>query len=447
MEKERTKAIRCPQCGAVDVTVLTEDLAKCNMCGASIAIEKEKSQVNVKNEFNVQYGSDKTVEYYTVKKEYDSANFLRNTYISLASDVRTPDDIIDGKFSPVSSKFEQYLTVSGDADISYTVNIGYDVKEEVASTESKFVAEGDFYTYKGVTKRATKSGTQIVDCVKEKTVTKWEPFSGTYSDSYTKCVSNEPDEKRSPLEGFFSSALSTAKSESLVPFEEVDFEAEAPKAPLSDAVETAKIRIRSACEYAAKKNLPGDRNKDFKASGTVDVKEICSVSAPVYSVKYEYGGKQIINKSFAFGAFNRVGGTVDVSQKLMDVVNKRTRPFDIAAIIAFSTNLVLMIMCMMGVLSKLLLIFSAACIGLKIFTHLYYKKLINNIVAINQENKKQKLKSILAKNKLKALSAEEEKSFAAKGTELPKTKHKIRTAGSVLFWIALFLSFMSLTGF
>ncbi len=420
METKEAVAVSCPQCGSTDITILTEQLGKCNTCSSNVTLPKQNKVLNVKNEFYVQQGAEREVFYSAIRKEFDETEFLRNTYLSLASDARTPEDIMSSTFGTVKEGCENYLVVAGDACVQYSATIGYDRKEE----------------YKEYNKSTGKYDT------KTKTVTDWQAFSGSHSGHYVEAVKN--DEENAIGSYGFIGALTSAKPENIVDMKDVDFEIEAPKAPTPSAVEFAKEMICDSCKYEAKKNLPGDREKDFSASGTVTVQRIDSISAPFYSIDYTYQDKKIGNSSFAFGAYAREGETVDTSQKLMDTVNEKTKTFDLISVIGFAAVSFIMLLVSICDWSKILLLLPLACIGWKVFTQFNYKKLINNAVEINQESKKNALVKKLKETNLAPLTLEEEKKFIATGKALTPTKHKIRTAGGVLFVVMVILSVISI---
>lgn len=422
MEEMETKAIRCPQCGSTDVTMFTEDLGKCNNCDANVILPKTKEVVNVKNEFHIEQSAKKDVSYGVIKKEYSGSDFLRKTLISIASDPRTPENILSSSFEPVKVSTEQYLMVDGDASITYSATIGYDKKIEYR--------EWDKYKKEYVKKT--------------KTETEWQPYSGIHSGNYVECVNNVAGDKISIMENQFVLSMMSIKKGSIVDVQDVDFKAVMPEEPQLNAIERAKRKMRYSCEAEAKHNLPGDRNKDFHANGTAKINSITSLSAPVYNIDYTYSGKKIRNKAFAFGNYNRIGGTVDTSQNIMNAVNEKTKIFDIISIVGFSAVALLMLISIIAGWSGLLTLFCLPCIGWKVFTYLNFKKIINNIVQINQENKKASLISKLKQNNLAPLTSGEASAFIAKGKDLPRTKHKIRTAGTILFIVAIILSFWNI---
>lgn len=118
---------------------------------------------------------------FTVKKEITKETFLREALIEIAKASETPIDVVNSKFGEVRESVKEVMLCSAHVESDYTASIGYDRIEQYQSTESRRLSEGDWYTYKGVRKRATYTGTHTVDCIKERTVTDWQPHSGHIS--------------------------------------------------------------------------------------------------------------------------------------------------------------------------------------------------------------------------------------------------------------------------
>ena len=410
-------ALQCPQCGSTDVTLLTENLYRCNACGANVTPPKDEKTVIVNNQFNVEVsanGKGKDVNFYAIKPEFDQTEFLRSTYVNLAQDARTPDDIMSSTFNPTTSSHDFFILAKGEANISYSATVGYDYKVQYQERNS--------------------SG-QLV--TKTKTETDWKPFSGTHRGEYVGASQNN-DTPNYWYAKSFRSSLAGAEDKNIISADQIDFETEAPKNPTPQAISAVKHDIISSCESEAKRNLPGDRNKDFSANGTVELTKIESYSAPVYSVDYSYKDQTITNSAFAFGSYHRIGETVDVSQDLVNQVNKKTKPFNLASIAVSALTIIIMILATALQWSKVMFLAGLPAIGLWVYNFITTKKLLNNIVEVNQNNKKEALKKLLEENKLEGLSEEEIAGFKAEAKSLSKTKHKLRTASLVLFIIAMF---------
>lgn len=413
-ENKKSKALICPQCGSNNVTLLSDELGKCNNCGCSISF-KDNAQTVINNvTFNDSSNgkSEKTVFYSAIKPEFSKTDFARETYVDLSADANTPEDILTAAFLPATSCFENYVIVNGDAESTYSATIGYNVKKE-------------YREYDSVNKKYV---------TKTKTVTEWQPFSGKYSGNFNEFVYNGEKSDRSFLKNSaFETQYSSSKS---VAYESIDFEAEPPKAPSSEAVSSAKSGIAYQCKKEAEKNLPGDKNKDFKSGETVTVNSVESCSAPLYTTEYTYKNEKFYNSAFAFNGYNGFGNRPDYSQKMTDVVNKKTRPLTLSSLIANVLSIVLCFIFMISHLNKVLCLVPVATVLLHIVAIVVYKKLLNNVLLNNQNGKKEKLKNYLSKNNLAPLTEEELKKFKVNNyNKLAPVKQKIKSIGNVMFVI------------
>lgn len=115
---------------------------------------------------------------YKVQKEITKETFLRAALIEIAKASETPIDVVNSEFGEVRESVKEVMLCSAHVESDYTASIGYDRKEQYQTTERKQLSEGDWYTCKGVQKRATYKGSYEVDCIKERTVTDWQPYSG-----------------------------------------------------------------------------------------------------------------------------------------------------------------------------------------------------------------------------------------------------------------------------
>ena len=170
MEKKTKEGVayKCPQCGSIDITIISDELGKCNNCNASVVLPKNQKKIVVKNEFHVETKTDKNVTYTAVKKEFNEVDFLRKAYLTISANASTPEDVLSSKFSKVQSTHENYLILDGDANINFTATIGYDRKEE-------------YTEYNSSTGKFDK---------KTRTVTDWQAYSGAYSGNYVRAVKN-----------------------------------------------------------------------------------------------------------------------------------------------------------------------------------------------------------------------------------------------------------------
>ena len=82
---------RCPNCDSIDLDMYTDTDGICNNCGAGIEVEyTNKPTPKVKE--------DESLETVVYIAEYSKDDFVRNAYIDLATDKRTPADVLDSEF-------------------------------------------------------------------------------------------------------------------------------------------------------------------------------------------------------------------------------------------------------------------------------------------------------------------------------------------------------------
>lgn len=68
------------------------------------------------------------VDVMKAKTEYDKKEFMRRVLTALANDKTTPTDIFSSTFGEVVEDFPEFLEVTADTEVNYSVDIGYDSK-------------------------------------------------------------------------------------------------------------------------------------------------------------------------------------------------------------------------------------------------------------------------------------------------------------------------------
>ena len=239
------------------------------------------------------FTEDGTVEFdkvFTVKKEHTKEQFLREAMIKLASNLETPVDVVKADFGEVKESIKEVILCNANVDSDYTVSIGYDRQEQYQTTESQYLSEGEWYTHKGVRKRADHNGNYMVDVVKTRTVTDWHPHSGHIEGEAT-CLAMNGKEEYS--EERLVDIIKSIKDESVV---------EKGEAVLSpDGLEEVKD---ACCDVVESRiDFPGDDYKDFNSNASVDVNEIVCWKLPYYEAEYTYKGKKYKISDYACGNF------------------------------------------------------------------------------------------------------------------------------------------------
>lgn len=272
------QGIVCTQCGSGNIELISEDMGKCKNCGTQILINKQKDTNVVTNNVNVYVGEnsgEKSISFYMLPKEVSANEFYANALTEIALDKNTPADIFQlAKFSPVKTEYRQYLLGKGTADMTYSATVGYDRKETYYEKQRDYDRE-----------RRMNDGRQYFkDVQKTRTVTDWKPFSGTHKGEYVGSVPNGDNAKTCESGDYESFCLKKAVEYS------ADSGFPAPLPPSDRAIEGVKSSIKISAEFACKRQLPGDRNKDFRADGTVELSRIESHVAPQYVLNYKYLG-------------------------------------------------------------------------------------------------------------------------------------------------------------
>ncbi|MBQ9480706.1 MAG: hypothetical protein IJU84_00915, partial [Clostridia bacterium] len=390
------------------------------------------------NEFHIHTGTDDEIYFGAIKKEFSSTDFIRNFYIELASNIETPEDIMDSKFGVVKEKTEQYLLVTGNANINYSAMIGN-------KREEKYFDK----TYDGTPVERTR------------TVTDWSPISGNYSGEYISCVENTDTIKHHDIyskeyhdisknrEDFYDSLRKTLKNnkENIIEFDQVDFAIDPPVNPQGIALEEAKRDILKQCDQNALSSLPGDDHKNYRSNGTVSIISINSIAAPVYEIDYEYHGKKWSNSSFAFGKLANRNNVPSIEEDITKSVNKEVNILGVPLLLGLITTItvlfVSMIMIISGKLNRPNFPFVIEVINtiFFIFYLTYRKKYLSNIYQNNQNKKLKMLVDLFRKKNMRGLTEEESRGFDIKSHYI-SAKSKLKIANIVMFCISLFVMFM-----
>ena len=400
---DETISVVCPQCGSTDIALQSSELGKCKFCGTTVVLPKKEQNVTVVNNFVVSNNAENSAQYYAIKRERTLRDeFIRGAYVDLASDPITPVDIDNAEFGTVEEDVEQYILVDSTASVTYSATIGYDYK----------------VTY-------TEYDSQGKPVQKTKTETEWKPYSGSLVKDSICCVGNDDN---SIHEDQFDCILQETNSSSIVPYTGSTAEV-APLSPSESSVEVAKCRSVENAKYEARNSLPGDRHKDFHASGSARVNSINSYSAPVQKAKYAYNSKSYKGASFAFGPFALIGKCPDDSGSVHKVVQKKSAPLLSASLLTAIVSLIMTIVACFVDFDGLDLLASFLPAGIAVIL------MITSIIVIKAMYKqmikqRQQTKVSRINDKLKSLGyapmTETEKRFATKkaGKEkLTKKRH------------------------
>ena len=401
---DETTPVVCPQCGSNDVALLSSELGKCRSCGTTVVLPKKEQQVNIVNNFVVSNNAENSANYYTIKRERTlNDEFIREAYVAMTQDRKTPIDISDGEFAIVKESNEQYIEVDSTANITYSATVGYDYK----------------VTY-------TDYDSQGKPVQKTKTETEWKPFSGSHVTQSTVYLGND---ETSVHVAAFDVALNCAEPGSVVPYDGTDTTEAAPLPPNPASIEKAKRNVISNAEIEAERSLPGDRHKDFHASGSATVNSVKSYSAPTQNALFKYKEEEHFCTAFAFGPFMLGGTAPDDSDSIHQVVKEKTNPLFIASLSLLGVLIALIVVaftCPVGFVGALLSILVPACVMLAMLiasiavTKSLYTKLINR----QQQAKVERTNERLCELKLAPMTDAEKITATSKAGESSLTHKK-----------------------
>lgn len=251
---------------------------------------------------------------YTLKKEVDEQQFLRNVLIGLSKDEKSPANIMNAKFGKVTEFNSEFLVLSADVDVYYSGSCGYDRQEEYITQAFRSVREGDYYKYRGVTKRATSDTMVYMDVVETKIVTEWRPHSGTLSSNKTMCGLNEDNRDRE-LEKLYPSAWQEVKDESVLEEGTASVNFSAYESVLEDCKSMASREV----------HWPGNHHKDTIYSYKTTEKLLECYIVPCYMVEFEYNGKKYRARGLAIGKANEVHDVPEADAKVESIADIEKR--------------------------------------------------------------------------------------------------------------------------
>lgn len=212
-------------------------------------------------------------------KQFSEEQFMRQVYIDLSAEEKSPLDILSSKFGEIKEGEGEVLVAEMDVDITFSCMIGKNRQEQYIDRQT--------YYENGIQKTR--------DVKKTRTVTDWSPFQSSASGKFSATVENadkklnfkSEERARAVYRGVFLKHNSQ--------YENVDENFIANPAAIARLQEMGK----RACMGEVK--LPGDTSKDLSYSGTAKITKITKLKVPEYSVNFEYNGSGGSAKSFASG--------------------------------------------------------------------------------------------------------------------------------------------------
>ena len=418
---DETTSVVCPQCGSNDIELKSSELGKCRSCGTTVVLPKKEQQVNVVNNFVVNNNAENSAQYYTIKRERTlNDEFIRGAYVDLACDRATPVDVAEGNFEDIVEDNEQYIEVNCLSNVNYAAMIGIDYK----------------VTY-------TDYDSQGKPTQKTKTETEWKAFSGNFSKESVKYRGNDDNSERARA---FDLAVNYAEPGSIMPYDGTNSSV-APLPPDPSAVESAKTESLEDAKKAAEKSLPGDRHKDFYASGHSTVTSLKSYVAPTQNAKFKYNDGQYDCTAFSFGPFNLGGYVPDDSDTVHKSIAKKTNPLLIVCLVLAGISLAMTIvacLCPLGYAGSLSTLLVPT---LTMFVMIVVTTIIINVMYTKMLRKRQETKIARIDEKLTSLGlapmTDSEKARATSKsdiTALTSKRNPLRIATVIICLIMFFVS-------
>ena len=385
------RSLNCPNCGSYEINFISDDLAECKSCGSKFAINaKGERNVFVTNNFNLSSPSPDCVNY-TVKNTTDAAGFTRNALIELACDADVPADIFQSEFQPATCEYDQFLAVNDNVEVSYSASIGYD---------------------REVTRSVYNRSTGKYDERKE-TVTEWEPITGIFKNEQTGiAVLKTSGSRRVQTERFVSLLLSRPD---FVPTEEGNVP-ESPLIPSKSDYKSARGEAENAAVALCGANLPGERQKDFKASCVSDIKDSFVAIIPDRILKFSYNGKNCEVRGFACSNETCAVDVPSDKKNVREFMKNRFSPAKTAAIAIYAMCIIIALVSLFIPLERepeifvkigLLLPLAVICIGYFVFYTLFLRHTIKNYAVLFRSQKSKALQKYLAQKGLAPLTEEE----------------------------------------
>ncbi len=229
---------------------------------------------------------------FTVKKEIEKEEFLRQLLINLGNNAETPVDVVNAEIGEVQESIREVILCTAQVSGTCTASVGYDRQEPYIDYETYKEKVGDKYI------------TRQRPVTKYRTVTDWQLFNTVYSGEAT-CAADNSDEYISC--GDIELALKTIAEDSIV----TKGEAIVSQKGLARAIRACEttVEIREV-------RFPGDRQKDKRYNSTSNVQSVSCFRLPFYEVTFTYEGKEYTASGFACG---RLSVHNDVPKKTVDI--------------------------------------------------------------------------------------------------------------------------------
>lgn len=312
------KQLMCESCGSTDLEK-QEGNYVCNACGSKIAIEEEKKM-------NIPKEAYRAITDFSVEEK----ECLLSVKEWLIQSDYSPDDIlVKSKIEPLKKVYIPMYIFSGDYTANWSADSGY-YREE---------------TYTDYEKRTINGRTVTEPVTKKRTVTDWQPSSGTVTGTFGQFSSANSEIERSLTE-HLESMITLTKDYMLLS----DFDTEGKNVLPYDmdeveAFQQIKSRISEQIEDDVRNNIPGDTYKNANWTPSLSHDTTLQLHYPAYVGTYEYDGNTY---SFIVDGKNvdNVYGYRPQDENRIEKVKESTKPIEVLAVLnnifcAFSLILVI----------------------------------------------------------------------------------------------------------
>lgn len=193
---------------------------------------------------------------------------LKKLLVKFSQDENIDKELLKKEFK-IEPFEKKYLLFSGNVDCEYSCAVGFDREEEYLATETQQKLINGHWEKVPVTVN------------KKRTVTDWTPHSGRKSDTHRVILNANAELDAEALEA--SDIISELSSE------EVDYDTELNENILSTG---AQDLLNSFATHIHLFLLPGDRSRNYNASGNATVEEVKVFLMTFYKISYMHNGKE-----------------------------------------------------------------------------------------------------------------------------------------------------------
>lgn len=400
----KKKSLICTTCGSNDIQIVDDNYCVCKHCGTKIILDNNKTNIT-NNEINLLIKEfDGSLPFYELETIKGSDEFLRDTLVDLAKNKETPSEIFDIEYEPVKMVYRKISKIDVDVDVSYSASIGYDRKETYRTKERVYNRE------KGRYENEIVENTRIV--------TDWEPISGSKSYSYSTglCLDSydfDEEGEVNSIEQVFPSWVTSQTVKSFDPKKN----SVSPEMPSQKQIDDYADVCASKSVKRCKSSLPGDSIKNFNYSAR-ESKDVKAYVVPQYVLQYELKGVKYSLKSLAGSRRMTTGSWPNASNKVLAETTKETMPLIIASfvglLLSILTSFIFFIVSLGDAVQLkktigliLSIGFCVIAIALSVTLLMERKKIKDNIILSQQQQKITSLKVLFEKLHFSELSSDE----------------------------------------